>query len=300
MTAAQQLGQDRFCSMPDGRQLCYRIQGPLDGEPLIMIAGLGLQLTYWPNSFIAGFISRGFQVITLDNRDAGRSSSTACKPPTLIQQLFRLPSAESYDIGDMADDVVKLMKALGLSSAHVLGMSMGGMIGQTLAARNPARVRTLTSIFSTTGSLKVGQPSLRAIRQIIRRPPGSREESANAYVDIMRLIGSSLERDEAGLRAYACQAWDRGGGTRVSDGVSRQIGAIIKSGDRTKELSKVLCRTLVLHGDKDLMVATSGGYATAAAISGAQLILLPGLGHDMPKVLIPRLLDLICGHMNMP
>ncbi|MFK3789160.1 MULTISPECIES: alpha/beta fold hydrolase [Pseudomonas] len=290
------MSKDQFCMVPGKGSLCYRSYGSETDPAVILVVGLGLQLTYWPPSIIAGLVAKGLRVITLDNRDSGRSFFTDVTPPTVIQQFFRKPTP-GYDIGDMADDVIDLMDALQLEAAHLVGMSMGGMIAQTLAARYPQRVRTLTSIFSNTGAARVGQPALKAILQVLRRPPRNQNESVRDYVDIMSVIGSSLEWNEEGLRCYAAEAWERGGCELNHLGTSRQVGAIINSGDRTKELQQIRCSTLVIHGDKDLMVATSGGFATAAAISGAKLVLLPGMGHDFPSSLSGTLLSLLAGHM---
>lgn len=290
------MSKDQFCIVPGKGRLCYRSYGSETGPAVILVVGLGLQLTYWPPSIIAGLVAKGLRVITLDNRDSGRSFFTDVTPPTVIQQFFRKPTP-GYDIGDMADDVIDLMDELQLEAVHLVGMSMGGMIAQTLAARYPQRVRTLTSIFSNTGAARVGQPALKAILQLLRRPPKSQKESVRDYVDIMSVIGSSLEWNEEGLRSYAVEAWERGGNELNHLGTSRQVGAIINAGDRTKELQQIRCSTLVIHGDKDLMVATSGGFATAAAISGAKLVLLPGMGHDFPSSLSGTLLSLLVGHM---
>ncbi|AOV01460.1 MULTISPECIES: alpha/beta hydrolase [Delftia] len=288
---------DLFCNMADGRRICYRSHGPDGGETLILVVGLGLQLTYWPQALIDGLVEAGLRVVVLDNRDAGQSSFTDAEPPSTFQQLLRRPT-RGYDLGHMASDVVGLMDALSIASAHVMGMSMGGMIAQTLAARHAERMKSLTSVFSTTGSLKVGQPALKSILQLIRRPPRDQREAARDYVDLLRVVGSSLEWSEPRHRQYAEQAWERGGGLRNNVGTARQIGAIINSGDRTAELGRVRCPTLVIHGDRDLMVATSGGYATAAAIGGARLVILPGMGHDIAPGLVNILVDLIAGHVR--
>jgi len=288
---------DLFCNMADGRRICYRSHGPDGGETLILVVGLGLQLTYWPQALIDGLVEAGLRVVVLDNRDAGQSSFTDAEPPSTFQQLLRRPT-RGYDLGHMASDVVGLMDALSIASAHVMGMSMGGMIAQTLAARHAERMKSLTSVFSTTGSLKVGQPALKSILQLIRRPPRDQREAARDYVDLLRVVGSSHEWSEPRHRQYAEQAWERGGGLRNNVGTARQIGAIINSGDRTAELGRVRCPTLVIHGDRDLMVATSGGYATAAAIGGARLVILPGMGHDIAPGLVNILVDLIAGHVR--
>ncbi len=290
--------RDLFCDVAEGRRVCYRSYGSADDETLILVVGLGLQLTYWPQPLIDGLVGSGLRVIILDNRDAGQSFFTDVEPPTTLQQLLRRPTS-GYDLGHMASDVMGLMDALSIASAHVMGMSMGGMIAQTLSARHPGRVKSLTSLFSTTGSLKVGQPAFKALFQLLRRPPRNQREAARDYVDLLRLVGSSLEWDEAAHRQYAEQSWDRGGGLRNNVGTARQIGAIINSGDRTAELSRIQCPTLVIHGDRDLMVATTGGHATTAAIRGSRLVILPGMGHDIPLVLVDVLVSLIAGHVRV-
>lgn len=288
---------DLFCNLADGRRICYRSHGPDDRETLILVVGLGLQLTYWPQPLIDGLVDSGLRVITFDNRDSGQSFFTDAEPPSTLQQLLRRPTG-GYDLGHMASDVIGLMDALSIASAHVMGMSMGGMIAQTLSARHAGRVKSLTSIFSTTGSLKVGQPAFKAIWQLIRRPPRSQQEAVRDYVDFLKVVGSSLEWSEPRHRQYAERSWERGGGLRNNVGTGRQIGAIINSGDRTAELRCIQCPTLVIHGDRDLMVATSGGHATAAAIRGARLVLLPGMGHDIPPGLVDILIHLIVGHVR--
>lgn len=291
------MSTDQFSELSGGRELCYRSHGKNEAPVVVLIVGLGLQLTYWPQPIIRGLVESGFRVITLDNRDSGRSFFTDVAPPTALQQFLRRRTA-GYDLGDMAADVIGLMDELGLETVHVAGMSMGGMIAQTLAARYPERIQTLTSIFSTTGSLRVGQPALKAILQLLRPPPRNQQESVRHYLDIMGLIGSTLEWNEQALRDYAVQAWERGGGEASNLGAARQIGAIINSGDRTEELRRIRCKTLVIHGDKDRMVSTSGGFATAAAIQRSSLVLLPGMGHDLPSCLTGTLTALMAGHMR--
>lgn len=296
MTSAR-ADEDQFCDLPTGVRLCFRTHGPADGVPLVLIAGLGLQLTYWSPLLIMGLVERGFRVAVLDNRDVGRSSRMQGRPPGLWRLFTRRADPSSYDIGDMADDVLGLMQHLGMPKAHVVGMSMGGMIAQTLAARQPARVLSLTSIFSTTGAGKVGQPAFSTMLRIAKAPPATRDEAIERYLSMMQHVGSTrYAMDEQALRAYAAQAWDRGDGKAGARGVGRQIGAIMKSGDRTAQLRAIKAPTLVLHGERDLLVAASGGQATADAIPGATLVTLPGMGHFIPAGIVPWLLDLINGH----
>ena len=195
---------DHDALLPSGIRLCYRVDGPDDGEPLLLIAGLGIDLTSWPQRMVDGFVGRGFRVVRFDNRDVGRSTFVDAPPPTRAQQLLARPRPDAYDLGDMAEDAAGLLDVLGIASAHVVGMSMGGMIGQTLTTRHPDRVRTLTSIFSTTGDRRVGQPARSTIVRLARRPPSTREESVTRHLAMLRHIGSTaFPPDEELERAYA-------------------------------------------------------------------------------------------------
>jgi len=302
MTAAMALGglvligEDLFCPISDGRKICYRSYGSSLGEPLVLITGLSLQLIYWPPNLIEELVLQGYQVLVLDNRDVGRSSQSSVRPPSRWQILLRRPAPDAYDLGDMADDVLQLLDHLDISSVHLVGMSMGGMIAQTIAARYPERVRSLTSIFSTTGARNVGQPSPLVRLSMLRKPSTSRQARVRDYLRSAQYIGSTrFAMNLDAIRQYAEQAWDRAPGN-AHVGVARQIGAIIKSGDRTCELKRITTPTLVIHGDRDPLVATSGGYATAAAIAQARFVLLEGLGHFIAASAVPVLLDLIVSH----
>jgi pimeloyl-ACP methyl ester carboxylesterase len=196
----------------------------------------------------------------------------------------------------MADDTSGLLDALKVPAAHVVGMSMGGMIGQALAARSPHRVLTLTSIMSTSGARRVGRPALSTYRRMFGAPPRSREAAAERLVGMMRHIGSrGFPFDEPEVRAMGLEAWDRAGGSN-SAGILRQLGAIVKSGDRTAELGRITAPTLVIHGDRDRMVHPSGGEATAGAIPGARLKTIAGMGHDLPAGACARLVASIAEH----
>lgn len=292
-------GEDEFCTLPDGRRLCYRSFGAPTAPPLVLLVGLGLQLIYWPPQLVSGLVERGYRVIVLDNRDSGRSSLIDARPPTLYQQLFRIAPADAYDLADMAGDVVALMDRLQLPSAHLAGMSMGGMIAQTLAARWPQRVRSLASIFSSTGARAVGQPATSSLRLILRAPAPSREAAVAHHERISAHIGATrFEMNADAIRAYAGLAWERGHGAAAAAGIARQIGAIVKSGDRSAELRGVRTPTLVIHGDRDLMVHSSGGHATARAIPGARFVLIGGMGHAITADMSPLLVDLLAGHAD--
>lgn len=289
--------RDLFCDVPTGVRLCYRTYGPEGGEPLLLIAGLSLQLTSWPSSLIDGLVQSGFRVIVFDNRDVGRSSRIPQQPPGLMRQFLRLPIPSAYDLEDMATDTIGLLDHLRVAHAHIVGMSMGGMIGQIIAGTHPQHTLSLTSIFSTTGSRKVGQPAMSSMSMLTKPPARTRDEAVQRYSAIMAHIGTqTYPVNDAARRAYAADAWDRGQQARDHEGTARQIGAIIKSGDRTAAICRIQVPTLVVHGDRDLMVAASGGTATAAAISGAEMVTIRGMGHDISDGVVPLLIDLIDGH----
>jgi pimeloyl-ACP methyl ester carboxylesterase len=263
---------------------------------MLLIAGLGQQLNVWPAAFVEGLVAEGYQVIRFDNRDIGRSSRSDVPAPRPWQLVRRRFSSKQYTLFDLAFDTVGLLDALQIPAAHVVGMSMGGMIAQTLAALAPERVLTLTSMMSNTGARRAGRPALSTRSLMLRRPPRSRDAAADRLVTIMRHIGSrGFPFDEQQARAVALEAWDRSGGANPA-GVLRQIAAIYKSGDRTEACRRITAPTLVIHGDRDLMVHPSGGRATAAAIPGARLEAIAGLGHDLPAGVCSQLMAAIVRH----
>ncbi|WP_406691571.1 alpha/beta fold hydrolase [Saccharopolyspora sp. ID03-671] len=293
------MSEDLFVDLPAGPRICYRVDGPADGTPLVLIAGLGLDLTSWPQRFVDGFTERGFRVVRLDNRDAGRSSRIDAPPPGRLRQLLARPRPDSYDLGDMAADAVGLLDHLGLERVELLGMSMGGMIAQTIAARHPDRVGSLTSIFSTTGARGIGQPARSTLVRMAKGPTHTVEESVERHLWMLRHIGSaSFPPDDDLERAWAAGLWERGGGARAKEGRPRQIGAIHASGDRTAELRRITAPTLVIHGDTDRMVHVSGGRATAAAIPGARYVEIDGMGHHIAPGLIDRLVAMTTDHIG--
>ena len=292
MTATAQ-DTDRFVDLPAGPRICYRIDGPDDGTPLLLVAGLGLDLTSWPQRMVDGFVERGFRVVRLDNRDAGRSSRIDVPPPGRLRQLLARPRPDAYDLADMAADTVGLLDALGIERVHLVGMSMGGMIAQTVAARHPARVLSLTSIFSTTGHRRVGQPARSTLLRLARNPARTVEESVERHLAMLAHIGSAaFPPDEEVERAWATAVWHRGGDSGAGAPVARQIGAIQASGDRTAELARITAPTLVVHGDRDLMVHPTGGRATADAVPGARHVEIAGMGHHLAPGVVDRLVEL--------
>jgi pimeloyl-ACP methyl ester carboxylesterase len=289
--------EDRFCTSPLGDRLCYRTHGAPGGEPVLLIAGLGIDQTSWPAALIAALVDHGYHVITLDNRDVGRSARASTPPPGVARQLLGMPRADGYDLGDMAADAVAVLAHLGIDAAHLVGMSMGGMIAQEIATRTPERALTLTSIFSTTGARDVGQPAASTLALLARPSAPTRADAVAGYVAILRHIGGPGV-DEAAVRAYAERAWDRGDGRTARAGRDRQINAILRSGDRTRRLRRVVAPTLVIHGARDRLVAPSGGQATAAAIPGARLVTIPDMEHYLAAGVIPRLVELITAHVD--
>src|SRR5260370_11543148 len=191
----------------------------------------------------------------------------------------------------MAEDAADLLRELNLAPAHVIGASMGGMIAQTLAARQPQAVRSLTSIMSSTGSLRSGQPALRLYSVFLRRAPQEREGFMAHMERVFAAIGSrGLPRDQDDIRAIAAASYDR---DHDPEGAGRQLAAIIAAGDRTAELHRIEAPTLVIHGTADRLVSPSGGRATARAILGAKLLMIPGMGHDLPRAAWPTIIDAI-------
>jgi pimeloyl-ACP methyl ester carboxylesterase len=272
--------------------VAYEVFGEESKPALLLIMGLGTQMLGWDEEFCEELAARGFFVIRFDNRDVGRSSWVdGGPPPDIGAAMAGDASSSSYLLSDMAADAFGLLDVLGIEQAHVVGASMGGMIAQTMAIEHPERVLTLTSIMSTTGNRDVGQPKPEGVAALLRAPAGNRESFAEGAVQAFRAIGSKgFEFDEDGLRERALRSYDRGYNPL---GVARQLLAIIASGDRTAALRKLEMPALVIHGDVDALIDISGGRATAAAIPGARMEIIEGMGHDLPKPAWPRIIGAI-------
>jgi pimeloyl-ACP methyl ester carboxylesterase len=276
----------------NGIEIVYEEFGDPADPTMLLIMGLGVQMLGWDEELCRMLAGRGFRVVRFDNRDVGRSTKIEGGPrPDIAAAGAGDFSSASYTLDAMADDTVGLLDHLGVAAAHLVGASLGGMIGQTVAIRDPERALSLTSIMSTTGDRAVGQPHPVALPALLRRPPVDRDEFAEFVVETWRVIGSpGFEPDEGALRRRAAAIYDRG---LHSDGTARQLLAILASGDRTQALWRLDVPTVVIHGTDDVLIDVSGGRATAAAIPGAKLELIPGMGHDLPRQLWPRFVDLI-------
>ncbi len=282
---------EQTCTIDGGIEVCYETFGDPSDPALLLMMGLATQMLGWHEDFCAELAGRGFFVIRYDNRDVGRSQRMDGRVPSALQLLRRDKRAASYTLDDMASDAVGLLDHLGIDKAHVLGASMGGMIAQTMAARYPDRVLSLCSMMSNTGARWSGQPSPRLYAVLLANPPKDRAGYQEHAVKVFRKIGSpGFERDDEDLRRIAGLSHDRGVNPA---GSSRQLAAIIASGDRTPLLRGITAPTLVIHGAKDRLVPLSGGRATAKAIPDARLLVIQGMGHDLPRAAWPRMLDAI-------
>jgi pimeloyl-ACP methyl ester carboxylesterase len=285
---------EQFCDVGRGITLCYEAFGDPADPPVLLIMGLGTQMIAWHVDFCEELAARGFHVVRFDNRDIGHSTHVQGRPPTIAQLLLRSTRAARYTLTDMADDAAALLRELDLAPAHVVGASMGGMIAQMIAAHHPHSVRSLVSIMSNTGNIRSGQPSLRIYSIFLRKAPAQRQAFIEHMEKVFTAIGSAgLPRDPEDIRTLAGMSYDR---DRDAAGPGRQLAAIIASGDRTPQLRAITAPALVIHGTADRLVAPSGGRATARAIARSRLELIPGMGHDLPRVLWPRIIDLLAGH----
>ncbi|MEU4721837.1 alpha/beta hydrolase [Nonomuraea dietziae] len=277
----------------NGIEIAYDSFGTPGDRPLLLIMGLGSQLVHWDEEFCELLAARGHHVVRYDNRDVGLSTHlTEAGVPELVPG-----AAAPYLLSDMADDAAGLMDALGWPAAHVLGVSMGGMIAQALAIGHPDRVLTLTSIMSTPGP-DVGPPTPEAMAALFSPPAPDRQTAVERALEVWAVIGSpGYEMDRERIAKVAGLAYDR-----VYDpaGTARQLAAILASGDRTEGLGGLRMPALVIHGEADPLVQIAGGRATAAAIPGATLLTYPGMGHDLPRPLWEEIMDAVTAVQGRP
>jgi pimeloyl-ACP methyl ester carboxylesterase len=278
-------------------QLAYQRFGDPAWPAVLLVMGLGTQMIGWPDGFCGELEARRVHVIRFDNRDIGLSTHLHDAPAPDLQAAFSGDTSSApYTLSDMAADTVGLLDAMGLRRAHLVGASLGGMIAQTVAIEHPDRVRSLVSIMSATGDRGVGQPTPEALAALMSPPARSREEAIDRAVSLFGVIGSpGFEFDEQGVRERAGIAYDR---ANDPPGVARQLAAILASPDRTPGLRSVTVPVVVIHGSADPLVDVSGGRATAEAIPGASLIVIEGMGHDLPKGLWQELAARIADHAH--
>jgi pimeloyl-ACP methyl ester carboxylesterase len=285
----------------NGIDICYEIFGDANAEPMLLIMGLGAQMVIWDDAFCEKLAARGFRVIRFDNRDIGQSTKLSggkrLTPFELLKlRLLRIPVDAPYKLYDMALDTIGLMDTLGIRSAHLVGASMGGMIAQEIAITFPERLRSLTSIMSTTGDHRLPGPTREASALLMAPPPKTKEEHIERFAKTWKMLRvGTFPEDEALDRARAERTFSRG---LNPAGVGRQLRAILASGSRKPRLHLVKAPTLVIHGTVDPLVHPAGGKDTAASIPGAKLMMIEGMGHALPIRMWPGIIDAIDRHAH--
>ncbi|MEO7555906.1 MAG: alpha/beta fold hydrolase [Acidimicrobiales bacterium] len=282
----------------NGIDLHYDERGEPDGVPLLLISGLGSQSTSWDPDLLDAFADRGFRVVTFDNRDVWLSTWIDAPGLRVLKAIASaaagVPVEAPYVLADMAADAVGLLDALGIEAAHVVGVSMGGMIAQTMAIEHPGRVLSLTSVMSTTGARDVGGPTGVAGSMAMRPSGRSRDEAIAVAVERARAIGTPDAFDEERVTAKAAAAYDRAFNPA---GAARQVLAILASGSRAERLRELAVPTLVIHGALDPLVDISGGRRTAELVPGATLVEIDDMAHDLPPNARARVVDAITRHV---
>jgi len=271
--------------------IVYETIGDPSDPPLLLLMGLGMQLIHWDLELCERFAERGFHVIRFDNRDAGLSTKIRAPVPNAMALMAGMPAKVPYRLSDMAADTFGLLDHLGVERAHVVGASMGGMIAQQMAIEAPERVLSLASIMSMTGDRWSGTPKLRVWSVLMRRAPHDRDSYVEYFARVFRMIGSPAYRpDDERVRELAGATYDRG---HHPAGTARQLAAVLASGSRTAALRELDVPAVVIHGEADPLLPVRGGIATAKAIPGAELITVPGMGHDLPRELWPTFVEAI-------
>jgi len=284
----------------NGIQIEYETFGTSSDRPLLLIIGLGGQMIHWDEDLCKDLAKRGYYVIRFDNRDVGRSTKLeAAGVPNIPETVGKILKGEEvqppYTLEDMADDAVGLLDALGLQKAHICGMSMGGMIAQTIAIRHPSRVLSLISIYSTTGNRELPQPKPEILGILIALPPDKKEAYIEHMLGVFKAIaGPRFGVDEAWTRRTMAESFDR---SYYPQGVARQLVAILTQRDRRSALASLKVPTLVIHGTDDPLVLVEAGKDTAKSIPVARLILIEGMGHDLPHGgAWPQIIEAIAEH----
>jgi pimeloyl-ACP methyl ester carboxylesterase len=280
-----------------GMELEYEVFGEPEAPTVVLVTGFSLQMTAWDPRFCHALAARGFRVVRFDNRDVGKSTKLAHAGfPDLARALRGDRSVAPYAIEDMADDLAALIVALGVPAAHLVGLSMGGFIVQETAIRHPGRVLSVASMLSSTGNRRVGQPDPEAMAMLLAPPPAHRDRSVDHTVGLWRVIGSpGFPFDEEAIRQRSGDAWDR---DHDPAGPARQAAALLTQRDRTADLVRLRVPVLVVHGAGDPLVHVSGGEATARTVPGARLVVVPGMGHDLPPPVWPRVIDAVVDNVR--
>jgi pimeloyl-ACP methyl ester carboxylesterase len=289
--------------MSNGISIAYETVGDARAVPVLLIMGLGMQLTAWPDDFVDGLVELGFYVIRFDNRDCGLStkfdqSGTPNLAPAWLKSLLRWPRKAPYRLEDMAADALGVMSALGVAKAHLVGVSMGGMIAQILAAQHPERVLSLTSIMSSSGRRGLPGPTKAARAVLTSGPedPGDIDSVIEHMANSLRLIGSpAYPTPDRQLREQVARSVRR---SLCPAGVARQMAALAASASRGALLKTIRSPTLVIHGADDPLVPLACGADTARLVPGARLEVIEGMGHDLPSQLVERLVALIGAHAH--
>ena len=283
----------------NGIEIAYETFGNPNKPAMLLIMGLGYQMMFWDEEFCEHLSSRGYWVIRFDNRDSGLSTwlNDAGTPdiPAMISLMVKRKKARSpYTLLDMAGDIKGLLDAVDVESAHIVGRSMGGMIGQMMAIHHPERIKTLTSIMSSTSDPELPPPQSDVLSTLLEPEPTDKEEFISHSVRILNVLGGSGYRiDESRVRQWALESYQRG---LNPDGVARQFAAIIATGSRKEALKSVTVPTLVIHGDADPLVPVECGIDTANAIPQAKLLIIKGLGHTLAPQVYPQVIDAISRH----
>jgi pimeloyl-ACP methyl ester carboxylesterase len=288
------MSEEQTATLPNGLEICYQTIGDPRARPLILVMGLGGPMTWWPQELCRRLAEQDFFVIRYDNRDTGRSTRLRDHRVTrthLVSAFLGRRVPVPYSIRDLASDAFALLDHLGIEETHVAGVSMGGMIAQTMAIEHPERVLSLTSIMSTTGARTAGFQHPMLLPNLLRRGARTKEQYVEGTVAFNKVIGSPpYPTPDDVVRARAEETWDRG----ISfSGVMRHMIAVITQRNRTRALAELTMPVTVVHGTKDKMVHLSGGRATAKAVPGADLRVVEGMGHDLPPGLYDELVAAI-------
>ena len=281
----------------NGIELEYETYGDPEQPTILLIMGLGAQLTLWPIAFVEALVARGYHVIRYDNRDVGLSTKLdAAGRPRLgriiFQRMLRMQPRVPYTLTDMAADAAGLLDALKIDKAHIVGGSMGGMIAQLFAATYPQRTLSLTSIFSSTGNPALPRAKKEAMDVLINRPKTDDIDALVAHgIRAAQVTGSpAYPVDPQLLETRVRESIER---SSYPDGFARQFAAIVADGDRRARLKAITAPTVVIHGIADPLVPIEAGRDTAANIPGAKLVEIPGMGHNLPVELVPQLVEAI-------